>query len=161
MPGDRTTTTTANPSGFKRPPQIYYAEFPANWTYDNGCDDDIADAVSDACHEAYNRSSQTGCCAKIGGDFCEQLIVSCELDACVMANGSFDVIEEAVEDFYDREVWAICAIPDGLSFCHSAHGLVAFRCILMLPRFFKSFWTVFDFELEMKVNSECHHFAVF
>ena len=119
MPGDRTTTTTANPLGFKRPPQIYYAELAANWTYDNGCDPEIEDDVSDACYEAYNRSTQTGCCTKIGGDFCEQLIVSCELDACVMAsnNGSEvepEVIQDAVEDFYDREVWAICAIPDGL-----------------------------------------------
>ena len=114
MPGDKTTTTTAHPLGFKKPPMIYYAEFAANWTFDNGCDEDIVDEVADACEEAYNRSTQTGCCDKIGGTFCEQLVVSCELDACVMANGSVHLIEDAVQDFYDREVVAICEIPDGL-----------------------------------------------
>ena len=102
--------------GLTKPPKEYTADLPAEFEYVDPCDEDIADLVADSCEAALNRSS--ACCEHIGGSFCEELVVSCELDACVLANGSSEAIDELVYEVFDHEVDLICSIPDGLSLCH-------------------------------------------
>eukprot|EP01083_Nonionella_stella_P143310 445179_1 len=75
------------------------------------CDDETFKTTVDSeCQSA--RDSSSTCCATIGGDYCDSLQRTCQVDVCAIANGVLAAIPNAVAELFTDAIDLVCNLPD-------------------------------------------------
>eukprot|EP01083_Nonionella_stella_P263575 895219_1 len=81
-----------------------------DFVYVPPCDLVIESTVISACQNA--RDALSGCCAAIGGDYCDEMQSFCELDVCAASGTDIFAIPGNVQSLFTEPLLLVCDIPN-------------------------------------------------
>lgn len=88
----------------------YFPDAGDDFVYQEPCNSSIAAAVVTECAAAL--VAEDHCCDLIGGDYCLEMQVSCEVDACAASGGDPSIISHYVTQLFTNNIHLVCDIPN-------------------------------------------------